>query len=60
MVCVYVPTTPNPTSGLIVYVPATQVIESDLSVDAAMKMVVTMGIVMPPSKRQRAILAGPK
>jgi uncharacterized membrane protein len=48
--CVYVPTTPNPTSGLIVYVPASQVRESDMSVDAAMKMVVTMGIVMPPQK----------
>jgi uncharacterized membrane protein len=55
MVCVYVPTTPNPTSGLIVYVPSTQVIESELSVDAAMKMVVTMGIVMPPPKRPRAV-----
>jgi len=49
-VCVYVPTTPNPTSGLIVYVPASQVRETDMSVDAAMKMVVTMGIVMPPQK----------
>jgi uncharacterized membrane protein len=48
--CVYVPTTPNPTSGLIVYVPASQVRETDMSVDAAMKMVVTMGIVMPPQK----------
>jgi len=53
LVCVYVPTTPNPTSGLIVYVPASQVVESDISVDAAMKMVVTMGIVMPPAKRTR-------
>jgi uncharacterized membrane protein len=50
-VCVYVPTTPNPTSGLIVYVPATQIRETDMSVDAAMKMVVTMGIVMPPQKQ---------
>jgi uncharacterized membrane protein len=49
-VCVYVPTTPNPTSGLIVYVPASQVRETNMSVDAAMKMVVTMGIVMPPQK----------
>jgi uncharacterized membrane protein len=49
-VCVYVPTTPNPTSGLIVYVPASQVRETDMSVDGAMKMVVTMGIVMPPSR----------
>jgi uncharacterized membrane protein len=46
-----VPTTPNPTSGLIVYVPASQVRETDMSVDGAMKMVVTMGIVMPPSKQ---------
>ena len=49
----YVPTTPNPTSGLIVYVPASQVVESDMTVDAAMKMVVTMGIVMPPPRRPR-------
>jgi uncharacterized membrane protein len=49
-VCVYVPTTPNPTSGLIVFVPASQVRETDMSVDSAMKMVVTMGIVMPPQK----------
>jgi uncharacterized membrane protein len=50
-VCVYVPTTPNPTSGLIVFVPASQVRETNMSVDAAMKMVVTMGIVMPPQKQ---------
>jgi len=49
-VCVYVPTTPNPTSGLIVYVPLSQVRETSMSVDAAMKMVVTMGIVMPGHK----------
>jgi uncharacterized membrane protein len=55
LVCVYVPTTPNPTSGLIVYVPASQVVESEMTVDAAMKMVVTMGIVMPPPKQSRAI-----
>jgi uncharacterized membrane protein len=54
MVCVYVPTTPNPTSGLIVYVPADQVRETDMSVDAAMKMVVTLGVVMPPQKGQAA------
>lgn len=58
LLCVYVPTTPNPTSGLIVYVPASQVVESDMSVDAAMKMVVTMGIVMPPPKRPRPTISG--
>ncbi len=48
-VCVYVPTTPNPTSGLIVMVPRSQVIELDMSVDAAMKMIVTLGVVAPPA-----------
>lgn len=48
-VCVYVPTTPNPTSGLIVMVPAREIIELDMSVDAAMKMIVTLGVVVPPN-----------
>jgi uncharacterized membrane protein len=47
-VCVYVPTTPNPTSGLIVMVPHHEVVPLDMSVDAAMKMIVTLGIVVPP------------
>ncbi|MFM1885395.1 MAG: hypothetical protein RL026_552 [Pseudomonadota bacterium] len=49
-VCVYVPTTPNPTSGLIVFVPAAEVVEVDMSVDDAMKMVVTLGVVGPPKR----------
>jgi len=58
-VCVYVPTTPNPTSGLIVYLPESQVRETDMTVDGAMKMVVTMGMVMPPQKT-RGIESGPQ
>jgi uncharacterized membrane protein len=46
-VCVFIPATPNPTSGFIVIVPRTEVIELAMSVDAAMKMIVTLGIVMP-------------
>jgi uncharacterized membrane protein len=46
--CVYVPTTPNPTSGFIVMVPATEVVELQMSVDAAMRMIITCGVVMPP------------
>lgn len=46
-VCVYVPTTPNPTSGLIVMLPRDQIVELDMSVDAAMKMIVTLGVVAP-------------
>jgi uncharacterized membrane protein len=48
-VCVFVPTTPNPTSGFIMMVPRAEVIELDMTVDAAMKMVVTLGVVMPPA-----------
>lgn len=47
-VCVFVPTTPNPTSGFIFMVPLAEVIELDMSVDAAMKMIVTLGVVVPP------------
>jgi uncharacterized membrane protein len=46
--CVYIPTTPNPTSGFIVMVPAAEVVELEMSVDAAMRMIITCGVVMPP------------
>ena len=46
-VCVFVPTTPNPTSGFIFMLPRAQVIELDMTVDAAMKMIVTLGVVSP-------------
>lgn len=45
--CVYVPTTPNPTSGYIVLVPRTEVVELDMNVDVAMKMIITCGVVVP-------------
>ena len=54
MVCVFIPTTPNPTSGFIVLVPRSQAIELDMSVDAAMKMIVTLGVVVPTTHRQHA------
>jgi uncharacterized membrane protein len=46
-VCVYVPTTPNPTSGFIVMLPKSEVVELAMSVDAAMKMIITCGVVVP-------------
>ena len=46
-VCVFIPTTPNPTGGFIVMVPRSQAIEMTMSVDDAMKMIVTLGVVMP-------------
>ncbi len=46
-VCVFIPTTPNPTAGFIVMVPQSRAIELRMSVDEAMKMIVTLGVVMP-------------
>jgi uncharacterized membrane protein len=56
MVSVYVPTTPNPTSGFFLMMPAAETIELDMSVDDALKYVVSMGVVAPGAKssaRQR-------
>ncbi|MBY8608910.1 hypothetical protein K7N18_29200, partial [Burkholderia arboris] len=48
-VSVYVPTTPNPTSGFFLMLPKSEVIELDMSVDAALKYIVSMGVVAPPA-----------
>jgi uncharacterized membrane protein len=45
--CVFVSTAPNPTSGFIILVPREQLIPLDMSIDAAMKMIVTCGVVLP-------------
>lgn len=44
----YVPTTPNPTSGFFLMVPRTDVIELRMSVDEALKYIISMGVVAPP------------
>jgi uncharacterized membrane protein len=46
-VSVYVPTTPNPTGGYFVMLPRKDVIELDMSVDEALKYIVSMGVVAP-------------
>ena len=50
-VSVYVPTTPNPTGGYFVMVPRQDVIELNMSVDAALKYVISMGVVSPGAGR---------
>jgi len=44
---VYVPTTPNPPSGFFLMLPRAEVIELDMSVDEALKYVVSLGVVAP-------------
>lgn len=50
-VSVYVPTTPNPTSGFFLMMPKDDVIELDMSVDEALKYIISMGVVAPPTRR---------
>lgn len=47
MVSYFVPTTPNPTSGFLMMAPRSKVIDLDLSVDQALKMVISLGVVQP-------------
>lgn len=47
MTTVFVPTAPNPTTGLIIAVPSDQVRECDLSMEEATKMLVSAGLIMP-------------
>lgn len=44
---IYVPTTPNPTSGFFIMLPKDDVIELDMSVDEAFKLIISTGVVVP-------------
>ncbi len=46
-ISVYVPTTPNPTGGYFVMVPKASALELDVSVDEALKYIISMGVVAP-------------
>lgn len=49
-VSVYVPTTPNPTSGFFLMLPRADVVELDMTVDEALKYIISMGVVAPPPR----------
>ncbi len=55
----YVPTTPNPTSGFFLMVPRSDVIALDMSVDEALKYIISMGVVAPPKHALRVVAAAP-
>jgi uncharacterized membrane protein len=50
MVSIYVPTTPNPTSGFFLMLRKDQTVELDMSVDEALKYIVSMGVVAPVNR----------
>jgi len=53
MVCTFVPTTPNPTSGYIIIVPKKDIIELDMEIDEALKMIISLGVVVPTWGKDR-------
>ena len=48
---IFLPTTPNPTSGFLLFVPKDEVVPLDMTVEEAIKMVISGGIVTPPDRR---------
>ena len=47
MLSVFIPTTPNPTSGFLIMVPKTDVIEMSMTIDEALKLVISLGVMQP-------------
>ncbi|NNK15844.1 MAG: DUF502 domain-containing protein, partial [Sulfitobacter sp.] len=50
MVSIFLPTTPNPTSGFLLFFPKKDVIELDMTVEDAAKLVISAGLVYPPER----------
>ncbi len=53
IVSVFLPTTPNPTSGFLLFFPKSDVIELDMSVEDSAKLVISAGLVYPPDRINR-------
>ena len=53
MICTFVPTTPNPTSGYIIILPKKDIIELDMDIDEALKMIISLGVVVPAWRRDQ-------
>lgn len=56
IVSYFIPTTPNPTSGFLMMAPKNKVIELDMSVDQALKFVISLGVVQPIVTQQNLVI----
>lgn len=54
---IFVPTTPNPTSGFIILCPKDQVIELDMSIEEGVKFIISMGVIMPDGPIREKIIS---
>ena len=52
---VFLPTTPNPTSGFLLYVPSRDVILMDMSIEEGAKLIISAGLVVPPPRVPAAV-----
>jgi uncharacterized membrane protein len=59
MMSVFLPTTPNPTSGFLLFVPKEDVIELDMTIEEAAKLVISAGLVTPPMRPAPPASAAP-
>ena len=55
LVSIYVPTTPNPTSGFFIMVPKEDIVELDITVEAGLKLILSTGVVVPDHLKQKAL-----
>lgn len=53
VICCFVPTTPNPTSGYVIMVPRGEIKVLDMTVDEALKMIISLGVVVPRWKKDQ-------
>lgn len=60
LVSVFVPTTPNPTSGFLLFFPVDDIIELDMSVEEAAKLVISAGLVYPNGKEDGVEVSNPR
>lgn len=58
-VCVFVPCTPNPTTGYIVMMEASKVVDVAISTDEAFKLIMSMGIIQPPAIASPVVITNP-
>lgn len=56
MVAIFIPTTPNPTSGFLMMIPREDAIELEMSIDEALKMVISLGVMQPKNSETEAAM----
>ena len=59
LVTVFVPTAPNPTSGFVIMVPRSELIELNMTVEEGFRLVVSLGVVLPPRRDDKGRVMDP-